>query len=434
MGKSKRSSSSLTVEELIGGQPAAGQAIAPAPSSQDVLTEMCRAGAQNMLAKAIQAEVDLWLEERAGLTDPSGRRAVVRNGHLPSRQVLTGIGPVEVTAPRVHDRRGPGQRERFASAILPRYLRKAPSVSNVLPWLYLKGISTGQMQEALEALLGPAAEGLSANVIMRLKQQWLDEYQGWSSRSLEGKQYVYVWADGVYFNIRLGDAGANRQCILVLMGATETGRKELIAIADGYRESEQSWHELLTDCRRRGLTMDPKLAIGDGALGFWAALAKVYPTTRAQRCWVHKEANVLNKLPKGVQPKAKSMLRAIWMAETRASAEASMDKFMASFSAKYPKAVECLSRDREALLAFYDFPAEHWASIRTSNPIESMFGAVRLRTDKTKGCGTRLACLSMVFKLGQAAEKSWRALNGSALLADIIAGVVFIDGLKQVAA
>lgn len=433
MRQSKRSASSLTIEELIGGLPAS-QAIAHAPGSGDVLTEICRAGARDMLAKAIQAEVADWLADRAEVTDSSGRRAVVRNGYLPRRPVLTGLGPVEVDVPRVHDRREAGQRERFTSAILPRYVRKAPSLANVLPWLYLKGVSTGQMQEALEALLGSEAQGLSANVVMRLKQQWLDEYQAWSARSLEGKQYVYVWADGVYFNIRLADAGNNRQCILVLMGATEAGRKELIAIVDGYRESEQSWYELLTDCRRRGLTIDPKLAIGDGALGFWTALAKVYPATRTQRCWVHKEANVLNKLPQGVQSKAKSMVQAIWMAETKAAAGTAMDQFIEAFAAKYPKAVECLSKDREALLAFYDFPAEHWASIRTSNPIESTFSTVRLRTDKTKGCGTRLACLSMVFKLGQAAQKSWRALNGSALLVEILSGIVFVDGLKQVAA
>jgi putative transposase len=433
MRKSKRSAPSLTIEELLGGQ-AVSQAMAEAPSSTDVLTAILRAGAQDLLAKAIQAEVDQWLAERSELAEPGGRRAVVRNGYLPARSVLTGIGPVEVTVPRVHDRREADEREKFTSAILPPYVRQAPSVSNVLPWLYLKGVSSGQMGEALAALLGPSASGLSANVIMRLKQQWMDEYQAWSSRSLEGKHYVYVWADGIYFNIRLAEPGNSRQCLLVLMGATESGIKELIAIVDGYRESEQSWYELLTDGKVRGLTIEPKLAIGDGALGFWTALAKAYPTTKVQRCWVHKEANVLNKLPKGVQAKATSMLKAIWMAETRSAAEQAMDQFVAAFSAKYPKAAECLTKDRAALLAFYDFPAEHWASIRTSNPIESTFSTVRLRTDKTKGCGTRLACLAMVFKLGQSAEKSWRALNGCKLLADVIAGVTFVDGVKQIAA
>jgi putative transposase len=424
MGQSTSGSSSLAIEEVLGLQSSSG----------DVLTAILRAGAQQMLAQAVQAEVDQWIAERSEATDPAGRRAIVRNGRLPERSVLTGIGPVEVRMPRVYDRREPAQREKFTSAILPRYVRKAPSVSNVLPWLYLKGISTGQMGEALAALLGPSASGLSANVVMRLKQQWMDEYQAWSKRSLEAKQYVYVWADGVYFNIRLAEPGNARQCILVLMGATENGTKELIAIVDGYRESEQSWQELLTDCKARGLTAAPKLAIGDGALGFWSALAKAYPTTRPQRCWVHKEANVLNKLPQGLQPKAKAMLKAIWMAETKAAAGQAMDLFVEAFAAKYPKAAECLTKDREVLLTFYDFPAEHWPSIRTSNPIESTFATVRLRTDKTKGAGSRLACLAMVFKLGQSAQKSWRALNGGKLLADVIAGVTFVDGVKQVAA
>lgn len=424
MSQSTAEPGSLTIEQAVPLQAGSG----------DVLTEILRTGARDLLARAIQAEVAEWIAQRSALTDGEGRRAVVRNGHLPTRSVLTGIGPVDVSVPRVHDRRVPEQRETFRSAILPPYVRKAVSVANVLPWLYLRGVSSGQMAEALKALLGPSASGLSPNVIMRLKQQWMDEYQAWSKRSLEGKHYVYVWADGVYFNIRLAEPGNARQCILVLMGATESGTKELIAIVDGYRESEQSWHELLSDCRLRGLTIEPKLAIGDGALGFWKALAKAYPTTKSQRCWVHKQSNVLNKLPKGLQSKARPMLQSIWMAERRASAEAAMERFVEAFGAKYPAAVECLTKDREALLAFYDFPAEHWASIRTSNPLESMFSTVRLRTDKTKGAGTRLACLAMVFKLAQSAEKSWRALNGSKLIADVIAGVVFVDGVKQIAA
>lgn len=424
MSQSTAEPVSLTIQEAVPMQS----------GSVDALTEILRTGARDLLARAIQAEVDEWIAQRSDLTDGAGRRAVVRNGHLPTRTVLTGIGPVAVSVPRVHDRRGPQQREKFTSDILPPYVRKAVSVANVLPWLYLRGVSTGQMADALKALLGPSASGLSPNVIMRLKQRWMDEYQTWSKRSLEGRHYVYVWADGVYFNIRLAEPGNARQCILVLMGATESGSKELIAIADGYRESEQSWHELLTDCKLRGLTIEPKLAIGDGALGFWKALAKAYPTTRPQRCWVHKQSNVLNKLPKGLQPKARPMLQSIWMAETRASAESAMERFAEAFSAKYGPAVECLTKDRESLLAFYDFPGEHWGSIRTSNPIESMFSTVRLRTDKTKGAGTRLACLAMVFKLAQSAQKSWRALNGSKLIADVIAGVAFVDGVKQIAA
>ena len=423
MGKCNGKSSSLTIEEI-------------APSmfaSQDVLTAILREGACKMLAEAIEAEVEQWIGERVDLVDPAGHRRVVRNGHLPSRSVLTGIGPIDVAAPRVADRRAAGEREKFRSAILPRYVRKAPSMENVLPWLYLKGISSSDFGEALEALVGPSAQGLSASTIMRLKQQWLEEYQGFSKRSLVGKHYVYVWADGIYFNIRLADPGNASQCILVLMVATETGKKELIAIADGYRESEQNWSELLGDCRARGLTIEPKLATGDGALGFWAALAKAYPTTRHQRCWVHKEANVLNKLPKGLQGKGRTMVQAIWMAETKAAAGAALDLFAETFGAKYPKAVECLTKDREVLLTFYDFPAEHWASIRTSNPIESTFATVRLRTDKTKGAGTRLACLTMVFKLCQSAEKSWRALNGCQRVAEVIAGVKFVDGLKAAA-
>jgi len=424
MGQCNGKSAFLTIEEIDPSMFA----------SRDVLTAILRQGACRMLAGAIEAEVEQWLAERAELVDKAGHRQVVRNGHLPARSVLTGIGPVEVSAPRVHDRRAAGQREKFSSAILPRYVRKAASVANVLPWLYLKGVSSGDFAEALEALVGPSAKGLSASTICRLKQQWLEEYQGWSSRSLEGKHYVYVWADGIHFNIRLADPGNARQCILVLMGATESGRKELIAIADGYRESEQSWAELLGECKARGLLIEPKLAIGDGALGFWAALVKAYPTTRPQRCWVHKEANILNKLPKGLQAKARKMIQEIWMAETKAAAQAALDLFVETFAARYPKAVECLSKDRDVLLTFYDFPAEHWASIRTTNPIESTFATVRLRTDKTKGCGTRLACLTMVFKLCQSAEKSWRALNGCERVRELIAGVTFVDGLKQVAA
>ncbi len=402
-------------------------------ASRDILTQILRQGAVRLLAEAIEAEVAQWIAERADLVDGDGHRQVVRNGHLPKREILTGIGPVEVAGPRVHDRRPAEQREKFTSAILPRYIRKAASMANVLPWLYLKGVSSGDFAEALEALVGPEAKGLSASTLGRLKQQWLEEYQNWSKRSLAGKHYVYVWADGIHFNIRLAEPGNTRQCILVLMGATETGQKELIAIADGYRESEQSWTELLNDCKARGLSIAPKLGIGDGALGFWAALIKAYSETRHQRCWVHKEANILNKRPKAIQAKARKMIQEIWMAETKAAAETALELFVTTFKAKYPKAAECLTKDRDVLLSFYDFPAEHWASIRTTNPIESTFATVRLRTDKTKGCGTRLACLSMVFKLCQAAEKSWRGLNGSALIAQVIAGIKFVDGLKVAA-
>jgi transposase-like protein len=356
---------------------------------------------------------------------------VVRNGSLPARTITTGVGPVEVKQPRVHDRRAPEEREKFTSAILPPYLRKTKSIEELIPWLYLKGVSTGDFSEALAALLGPDAPGLSASTVTRLKAVWETEHQAWSQRSLNDKHYVYVWADGVYFNIRLEE---DRQCILVLMGATADGKKELIAVADGFRESEQSWKALLLDCQARGLVIEPLLAIGDGALGFWKAVRQIWSTTREQRCWVHKTANVLDKLPKSQQPRAKEMLHAIWQAATRSEAEKAFDLFGATYEAKYPKATECLSKDRTELLVFYDFPAEHWVHLRTTNPIESTFATVRLRTTKTKGTGTRLACLTMVFKLMESASKHWRTLNGSTLLRDVIAGVVYVDGIKKNAA
>jgi transposase-like protein len=395
------------------------------------LGEVLRTGAQRLLAQALEAEVADWIESHSRLRDEAGRRQVVRNGVLRPRTITTGVGPVEVTQPRVHDRRPAGEKEKFTSKILPPYLRKTKSIEELIPWLYLKGVSTGDFSEALAALLGPEAPGLSATTVTRLKAVWETEYQAWSKRSLEGKHYVYVWADGIYFNIRLQE---ERSCILVLMGATADGQKEVIAIEDGFRESEQSWRGLLLDCKARGLTMDPKAAVGDGALGFWKALPQVYPTTREQRCWVHKTANVLDKLPKSVQSKAKEMLHDIWQAATRKDADKAFALFVATFEAKYPKATECLSKDRAELLVFYDFPAEHWIHLRTTNPIESTFATVRLRTVKTKGTGNRIACLTMVFKLLESASKHWRLLNGSKLLGDVIAGVVYVDGAKENAA
>lgn len=399
----------------------------PATSSQDVLTGLLRQGAQRMLAEAIDAEVAEWIEAHRDLRDAAGHRQVVRNGRLPKRTILSGVGPIEVTQPRVLDRRPKNEAESFSSQILPPYLRKTKSLEELIPWLYLKGVSTGDFSEALAALVGPSAAGLSATTITRLKAVWEDEFQEWTKRSLEGKQYVYVWVDGVHFNIRLEE---DRQCILVLMGATADGRKELIAVADGYRESEQSWKALLLDVKARGLAIDPKLAIGDGALGFWKALPQVYPTTREQRCWVHKTANVLDKLPKRLQGEAKEKLHAIWMAPTKTEAETAFDLFVATYQAKYDKATTCLSKDRDVLLTFYDFPAEHWRHLRTTNPIESTFATVRLRHRRTKGNGTRAACLSMVFKLMQSAQRRWRLLNGSELLPDVIQGTQFIDGIK----
>jgi len=416
----------------------------PAATSGDVLTGILRDGAQRLLGQAIEAEVQGWLESHRHVVDEDGHRQVVSNGRLPARSIITGVGPVEVSRRRVHDRRIVGVNnegesvdrngqavERFSSKILPPYLRKTKSMEELIPWLYLKGVSTGDFTEALQALLGQEAPGLSAATITRLIGIWQKDFAAWNARSLEGKQYVYFWVDGVHFNIRLEE---DRQCILVIMGATAEGEKELIALADGFRESEQSWLQLLLDCRQRGLTMDPKLAVADGALGFWKALPQVYPTTREQRCWVHKTANVLDKMHQRVQGKAKEMLHAIWMAPTRADGHKAFDAFMEMFEAKYPAAVECLKKDREVLLTFYDFPAEHWMHIRTTNPIESTFATVRLRHRKTKGSGSRVACLTMVFKLMESAAKTWRALNGSALVRDVIAGVQFADGVKKAAA
>jgi putative transposase len=405
----------------------------PVSTVHDVLTGILREGAVRMLAQAVEAEVAAYIDRHADLLDADGHRLVVRNGHKDEREILTGVGPLPVRQPRVNDKRidEDGRRMRFTSEILPPYLRKTRSIEELIPWLYLKGISTGDFGEALSALLGIDAPGLSASTVVRLKEVWQGEHEAWSKRSLADKQYVYFWVDGIHFNIRLEE---DRQCILVVMGATPEGKKELVAVQDGIRESEQSWRELLLDLRARGLQEAPKLAVGDGALGFWAALPKVFGETREQRCWVHKTANVLDKLPKGKQGKAKTMVHDIWMAETRADAERAFDLFVETYAAKYPKATECLAKDRDVLLTFYDFPAEHWVHIRTTNPIESTFATVRLRTKRTKGCGSRVACLAMVFKLAQSAEQRWRALNGSSLLPDVIKGVQFVDGLRKDAA
>ena len=414
-------------------QVTAESLVFPASSAQDVLTGILREGAQQLLGQAVEAEVAAYIAQHTALRDADGLRQVVRNGHKSEREIQTGIGPVKVRQPRVDDRRldEHGERIRFTSSILPPYLRKTRSIEELIPWLYLKGISTGDFSEALVALLGSEAPGLSASTVVRLKDVWREDYDTWRKRSLVDQRYVYLWVDGVYFNVRLE---GERACILVVMGATAEGRKELLAVHDGVRESEQSWREVLLDLKARGLQEAPMLAVGDGALGFWAALRKVFNETREQRCWVHKTANVLNNLPKGKQGKAKSMLHDIWMAETRADAEAAFALFLETYETKYPKATACLAKDREVLLTFYDFPAEHWAHIRTTNPIESTFATVRLRTARTKGCGSRVATLTMVFKLAQSAEQHWRALNGCALIADLMMGIQFIDGLRKDAA
>ena len=397
------------------------------PGSQDSLGEILRRGAQQLLAQAIEAEVAEWINEHQQVKDEQGRRQVVRNGYLPQRKLVTPVGELAVQQPRVHDRRPEGEREKFSSQLLPPYLRKTKSIEELIPYLYLKGISTGDFQEALSAILGPDCPGLSATTITRLKSVWEEEYKQWSSRSLEEKEYVYVWADGIHTNIRLEE---DRQCILVLMGATKDGQKELIAMTDGHRESAQSWSELLLEVKRRGLTVDPKLAIGDGALGFWKAVAEVFPATKEQRCWVHKTANILDKLPKGKQAKAKSLIHEIWMSETKAEATKAFDAFLETYQAKYPKATDCLAKDRDVLLTFYDFPAEHWRHLRTTNPIESTFATIRLRHRRTKGNGSRIASLTMIFKLAETAAKKWRLLNGHELLPDVIHGVAFQDGLR----
>ena len=390
----------------------------------DVLTEVLQEGARTLLAQAIEAEVTEFLARHSNKRDAVGHQRLVRNGYLPERTIQTGIGDVVVKAPRVRDRAG---QLRFSSAILPPYLRRTKTIEELLPWLYLKGISTGGFSEALGALLGRDAPGLSAGTISRLKTVWQEEHARWDQRSLSHKCYVYLWVDGIHFGVRLEEAN---QCILVVMGATAEGKKELVALADGFRESEQSWKEVLMDLKGRGLKIDPKLAVGDGALGFWKALPQVYGSTRAQRCWVHKTANVLNKLPKHLQPKAKSDLQQIWMAETREDAHHAFASFVDIYEPKYPKAAECLTKDKEALLSFYDFPAEHWHHIRTSNPIESTFASVRLRTAKSRGCGSRASILSTVFKLAKSAEQRWLKLRGAEIIAKVITGVPFKNGVE----
>jgi putative transposase len=409
-------------EDSVVALPRPGASVTDDP----LLAVLCE-GARRMLMQAIEAEVEAFLAAHAGLVDAQGRRRLVRNGHAPERQIQTGIGSLAVRRPKVRDRGAvEGEPIRFTSAILPAYLRRTRNIEDLLPWLYLKGVSTGQFAEALTALLGPDAPGLSATTVRRLTEVWQEEHGHWQKRDLSTRRYVYLWADGVYFTPRLEH---ERQCLLVLIGADASGRKELLAVEDGFRESAQSWRELLLRLRdENGLKLDPELATGDGALGFWQALREVWPRTRQQRCWVHKTANVLNKLPPSLQGKAKQDLHAIYEAESRDAAEKAFDRFVAKYGAKYDKAAACLIKDRDVLLAFYAFPAEHWKHVRTTNPIESTFATVRLRTDKTKGCLSRQTALAMVYKLARSAERSWRRLDGSERLAQVIQGVRFRDG------
>jgi putative transposase len=390
----------------------------------DALTQLVRQGARQIIAQAVEAELAEFLVQYQDLKDDQGRQAVVRNGYLPQRTITTGVGEVEVQVPKIRDRTGSGIK--FNSLLLPPYLKRSRSVEEVLPWLYLKGVSTGDFAEALRSLLGDEAKGLSANTISRLKGKWSNEHKQWQQRSLKSKHYVYVWADGVYFNIRSDD----RQCLLVLVGVTQTGHKELLGLEMGLRESELNWRTLLLRLQDQGLSTAPELAIGDGALGFWSALRQVFPTTKVQRCWVHKSANVLNYLPKSQQPQAKTAMQEIYNAPTKARANVAFERFINSYQAKYPKAAECLSKDRERLLVFYEFPAEHWAHIRTTNPIESTFATVRLRTDKTRGCVSKESILSLVFKLMESAQKRWLRIRGFNHLGAVIEGVKFRDGVR----
>ena len=396
------------------------------------LDEIIREGARKMLQAAIDAEVDSFIQDYQHRRDEDSRRLVVKNGSLPARNILTGAGSIPVQQGRVRDNSTDrNSRVEFSPNVLPAYLKRTAAIEELIPWLYLKGISTGDFGEALQALVGEKAKGLSANVVVRLKEQWGTEYDEWMKRDLSGKQYVYVWADGIHVKVRLEDDANKKQCILVLMGATADGKKELIAALDGYRESEQSWSELLLDLKHRGLTTPPKIAVGDGALGFWAALRKVFPETKEQRCWVHKTANVLNKMPKSVQPKAKGDIHEIWQAETKADAETAFGHFLEKYDAKYQKACDCLRKDREQLLTFYDFPAEHWAHLRTTNPIESTFATIRLRHRKTKGNGTRRTSLAMMFKLAQSASKKWNRLRSHEKITLVVEGRSFQDGILQ---
>ena len=404
-------------------------------SARSILDQIVRDGARKMLQVALEAEVNAFLEMHSLKVDQNGRRLVVRNGYLPSREVVTGAGSLEIQQPRVRDKTSDAQaRVRFSSSILPPYLRRSKAIDELIPWLYLKGISTGDFSEALQSLTGAPVDGVSANTIVRLKESWTKDFETWQARDLTGEQYVYVWADGIHVNVRLEDRENQRQCILVLMGATADGQKELIAVQDGYRESEASWTELLADIKNRGLSIDPKLAIGDGALGFWAAVRKIFPDIREQRCWFHKSGNVLNQMPKSVQPRAKEALHEIWMAETREDAFKAFDRFGDMYGAKYPKAWECLKKDKDELLAFYDFPAEHWKHLRTTNPIESTFATIRLRHRKTKGSGTRKTSLVMMFKLAEAASKRWRRLSGYEHIISLLEGKLFVNGILQEAA
>jgi transposase-like protein len=391
------------------------------PEISQSLDDLAREGARRMIAAALEVEVEEYLSRVRHLRNERGHAVAVRNGKAQERTIQMGAGSIKIRAPRIHDRR---EGERFTSKLLPPYMRRSPRLEEALPVLYLRGLSTGDFSEGLEALLGPKAAGLSATTINRLLKVWQDDYQAWRRRSLKGKEYVYIWADGVYFNVRLED---DRLACLVIIGVRPDGRKEVVALEDGYRESTESWASVLRDLKRRGMPA-PVLAIADGALGFWAALREVYPETQEQRCWVHKIANVLDKLPKRLQSRAKEMLHEIMRAPKRNDALEEIDHFSREFDLRYPKAVETLLKDQDQLLTFFDFPAQHWIHLRTSNAIESAFSTVKARTRKTRGAGSRKAGLALAFKLLEAAEGRWRRVNAPHLVALVRAGERFPDG------
>ena len=394
----------------------------------DPLTDLLRTGAEKLIYQAVEAELQELLALHSQYRTETGHAGVVRNGFLPARELQTNLGPVTVRIPKVRSRTG--EPVTFQSVLVPPYVRKTKTLEAALPWLYLKGVSSGEMGAALKVLVGPQAQGLSASTVARLKQVWADEYGSWCEQRLDKDRWVYIWADGVYSGLRAEQA---KLCALVVMGVNERGEKHFLAIEDGVRESTQSWREVLLKLKSRG--MNPaKLAVGDGAMGFWAALDEIYPQTRQQRCWVHKTMNVLNCLPKSAHAKAKQALHAIWQAETREHAEQAFDLFIETYDPKYPKATLCLLKNRDELMAFFDFPAQHWQSIRTSNPIESTFGTIRHRTRQSKGCLTRNGMLHMMFKLGLCAEQNWRRLRGFNYLAKVITGVKFKDGIEVIEA
>ena len=399
----------------------------PDLKSNDLLTDIIRTSAKEMLARAIELELEDFLLKHSNLSNADSKARVVRNGYLPERQIITGVGSIDVKVPRVRDRGQEKEKINFSSSIVPKHLRRSSSIEELLPLLYLKGISTNDFQQALEPLLGANAKNISPSIISKLKSNWEQEYISWNKRDLTGKEYVYWWVDGIYLQARMEK---QKNCVLVIIGVTPEGNKELVGLEIGFRESKESWLLLLNQLKEHGLKIDPKLAIGDGSLGFWGAISEACPTTKHQRCWVHKTANILDKLPKNLQTQAKKMLQNIWMADTKKNAKRAYTIFIKHFKAKYPKAVACLEKDQDKLLTFYDFPAENWQHIRTTNPIESTFATVKHRTYKAKGCFSQTTILTMVFKLCLDAQTRWKKLYGFNRLAEVVSGVKFIDGVK----